>query len=148
VGTVTLAQAAAHVATIGRDLDAVALRASHRAAQYGKRLVVAEAVEMFGPDRRPHNWRKGRKTVNARYTIKQSGGVVSGVLYPTGDPFYVFTVGRHRGSYTTKRGNRKGYPAMAGRPEHWHRITRVFIPRYPELVHAETTRLLVKLYGH
>jgi hypothetical protein len=147
LAVVTIAQAAAHVAQIGRQLDDVTWRATNRAARYGKTLIVEEAVDMFGSDRRPSRWKRGRKTVNARYRIRRDHGAVSGVLYPTGDPFYTFTAGRRPGVYRTRLGNPKRYPAMAARPEHWHRVSRLFVARFPEIVHTETTVMLAKIYG-
>lgn len=152
------------MARIASSLDEVAFRSSHKVGQYGKGVLLGEARSMFGADRKPSNWKRGRKTVNARYTVKRQGATVHGELYPTGDPFYVFVKGRTGGERIESRKNsgarrRKlalavggkgsgGYRMtsrvghMAARPHHWSQPARLIMRRIPD-VYADATRLMI-----
>jgi hypothetical protein len=128
----TIEQAAHAVRAIGTGLPDVAWVATNRVCRYGKTVIVAQAVDTWGADRKPSRWRKGRKTVNARYRVTGRGTRRGRDALPDRRP--VLHMGprpQRRHLPTRKTGNPKRYPAMAARPAVWTRPATSSSPAPP-----------------
>jgi hypothetical protein len=149
-------EAALKVGKIAHDLPQYALRAGYKAGKAGTDIIKTEAVSMFGPDRKPSNWKKGRKTVNGKADVKRQGDTIVGKIYPVGDPFYVFVKGRRGGKVVRpgkgKRALKSGdnyysqglTGSMPAKPHHWTGPEAKMAREVPEVFAKAQTELITQ----
>lgn len=105
----TLEQFAAKSRRAGKRMAAIPKRNRTELGKMGKEILIKQAGDLFGPDRRFSGSTRSRKAKRKAYAGFRYVGNDAVAVYPSGDPWYIFLKGRNGGApiYPTKKSGKK-----------------------------------------
>lgn len=120
---------------LGQASEEAVKAAGRKIGEAGRRELIVEAGRVFGADRR-FSGARGSRTAGGQAGASYKAGPDRVVIYPTGDPWYIFLKGRGRSNIAPKRKRALRTPYGARRRVHGGRLA----PRPPSLLDPPAER--------